>query len=98
MKKSTRYSEKPSVAAFWQESWRLEHWIPAAEQPAASKIDADGWIDWTGGENPAAGRRVDVRFRDGRAHTNQPSENWNWQRNDVQLDHSFDIVAYRLAD
>ena len=57
---------------------------------------ADGWIEWTGGENPVPGQRVDVRFRDGDDFHGRevPSNDCNWEH-DFHI--ASDIIAFRLA-
>lgn len=56
--------------------------------------DADGWIAWTGGENPVPGCRVDVRFAPDNWCADMPSDNLRWEwRGSV----AFDISAFRLA-
>lgn len=61
--------------------------------------DADGWIEWSGGECPVAGEVVvDIRFavsRHGKQYDDKIGVdplNWEWQHGKAPLD----IVAYRV--
>lgn len=60
-------------------------------------LDADGWIEWKGGECPVAKwTRVDVRYRNGQEVDNVPAGAngaYNWDNDDNQ----YDIVAYRVV-
>lgn len=72
-----------------------------ATHPTPGKPLSDGWIEWTGGENPVPGQRVDVRFPDGEEDQNVPSEFWacdgvDWWNHD-SLNPSQHIIAYRIA-
>lgn len=67
--------------------------------------DADGWIEWHGGDCPVAeGTLVDVKFRDGREAYSTPA-NVIDNRYSADASHAFwnsdgadnDIVAYRLS-
>jgi len=54
------------------------------------KCDADGWMPWSGGENPVPGvRPIDVRFPSGvcKRWMNRPEHQAEWA----------DIIAFRLA-
>lgn len=59
--------------------------------------EADGWIEWTGGENPAAAREVFIKMRGYGAPS--PTElradllDWHWRSSH----RGADIIAYRLA-
>lgn len=53
--------------------------------------DADGWIEWSGGECPVGeGDRIDVKFSDGDEHFDVSSE-WDWGADAG----SCNIIAYR---
>lgn len=60
----------------------------------AFKADADGWMPWSGGENPVPGVRVDVRFRDGGIRLNDQHSDKRW-RHDPTIFLRFHIAAYR---
>ncbi|ANC53423.1 hypothetical protein A4249_06985 [Brevundimonas sp. GW460-12-10-14-LB2] len=51
--------------------------------------DADGWMPWSGGENPVPGRRVVLRLRSGITSGVLASEEAAWGRSS--------IIAFRLA-
>lgn len=54
------------------------------------------WIEWNGGECPvAAGKLVDVKFRNGVIVAHELAENWDWEHGIVQDDG--DIIAYRVV-
>ena len=53
----------------------------------------DGWILWSGGENPVPGQRVEVRFRSGVVRANHLSDAWTWTHGT----NITDIIAFRLA-
>ena len=58
------------------------------------KPNDDGWIEWAGGENPAPGKRVNVKFRDGKiSDDKEKSELWIWDHADLKSD----IIAYRVV-
>lgn len=58
----------------------------------APKADADGWIEWGGGECPVAESRiVEVKYRDGDKGTAAAYELW-WTHSLG----SSDIIAYRI--
>ncbi len=50
--------------------------------------DAEGWIPWFGGENPAPGKRVDVKFQYGDC-TNWLADTvlWNYKGDDNAVTH-----------
>lgn len=56
------------------------------------------WIEWHGGENPAPGKMVDVRFRDGGESMREPADDWNWgfPPSRGRKDSHSDIIAYRI--
>lgn len=60
------------------------------------KTDADGWIEWGGGEYPPVSTNtvVDVKLRCGSVTVRQPAGAMNWQSN--APDEPGDIIAYRL--
>jgi len=83
------------VSSGWVEAdWCSFDWTGLEFRIAPEQTpDADGWIPWFGGENPAVGKRVEYKLRD----SQQSSEGlgsealrW-WHRN-----HDSDIVAYRI--
>lgn len=62
--------------------------------------DADGWISWSGGENPVPGQMVEVkiRWRDGEPSEGAVlSDHMDWRHRGVRRGESGDIVAFRLA-
>ena len=60
---------------------------------AYPKADADGWIEWEGGERPVSSVvRVDTKHRCGRIDTNRRADSAWWHHAGVVGD----IVAYRL--
>lgn len=50
------------------------------------------WIEWGGGECPAKGKLVDVKFRDGFIDRHQKAEGYRW----VDNGQGYDIIAYRI--
>lgn len=61
--------------------------------------DADGWIEWHGGENPVPGRYVDMRFRlgdwaSGQSDSHPFVRRWSWSPDKRS---SRDIIAYRIV-
>lgn len=61
------------------------------------KCDADGWITWSGGENPVPGQNVEAKWRDGRVFIG-PSDDvtfFDWRH--LALASGSDIIAFRLA-
>jgi len=67
----------------------------------AFKADADGWMPWSGGENPVPGQRVECRFRDDAGSGLIRSEDMfpHWWRHvqTVAYGHDRDIIAFRLS-
>jgi hypothetical protein len=55
--------------------------------------DADGWIPWFGGENPAPGKIVCIKCRVGGVPVNFASSNLDWRHRGSDGD----IVAYRIV-
>ena len=55
--------------------------------------DAEGWIPWHGGENPAVGKIVCIKCRVGGVPVNFASNNLDWRRKESDGD----IVAYRIV-
>lgn len=56
------------------------------------KCDADGWMPWSGGENPVPGQRVQVKWRADRGEIGSksyPSDDLGWR--------DPTIIAFRLA-
>ena len=58
-------------------------------QPA----DAEGWLPWFGGENPADGKIVCIKCRVGGVPVNFASNNLDWKHKRSEGD----IVAYRIV-
>jgi hypothetical protein len=74
---------------------------PVLDTPemGAGDVDADGWIEWHGGECPVPhGTLVDVKHRDGSIyyghHAGEYGGACDWSHERDQL--PFDIIAYRL--
>lgn len=66
----------------------------------ASKQDADGWIEWHGGECPVdADSFVDVRFPDGSVESGATGRQWVWKHDKEEDggDPPENIIAYRLC-
>ena len=62
-----------------------------AEIVADAVRDADGWIEWNGGECPVEDNAViDIRFRDGNEERGVDAD-WDWEHSG-----GGDIIAYRL--
>ena len=60
---------------------------------AETPPDADGWIEWKGGECPVdKGDRIDVKFESGLERVNVHAA-WNWRHNNQG---QYNIIAYRL--
>jgi hypothetical protein len=71
--------------------------LPAPPKPKPSttpQIDNDGWIEWGGGDNPAVGKFVQVKYRDGMVDDEQPSASYRWH----QHQNYYDIIAYRVIE
>ena len=61
----------------------------------ASAADADGWIDWHGGECPVPKNAlVDVKLRDNWVDECSSADNWQWKH----FGNHTDIIAYRLQN
>jgi hypothetical protein len=70
--------------------------IDYMEAKAAASTPADGWITWTGGDNPAPGKTVQYRL----AGTDQDAH--KWQADNLRWDWRYggtgaDITAYRVV-
>ena len=103
----TKMTGRPSGKAFWpgckSDRIKLDKLLPNWHQTVLSHAeylhlypapDADGWIEWSGGECPVSGDPVvDVKFMDGETAFGHSNE-WIWSINDV----NGDIVAYRLHE
>lgn len=70
------------------------------------KCDAEGWIPWSGGENPVPGQSVDVKLRSGRVYKMTDSDLWGsdkldpqdfWKHHNFAGDRNLDIIAFRLS-
>jgi len=62
---------------------------PEANRP----LTGDGWIEWTGGENPVPGQVVDVELRNGFRIVDERSDDLAWPHHN----NGGDIIAYRLT-
>lgn len=60
---------------------------PDGEEPA--------WVVWYGGENPAPGKRVDVKFRDSGIAYDDDSCRYRWWL--CKSERDSDIIAYRVV-
>lgn len=71
-----------------------EHPLPWDEKTT----DADGWIDWPGGECPVSdSTMVDVCYRDGAIHKAQRADSYEWGHGYAHfVTTGADIIAYRL--
>lgn len=59
----------------------------------ASAADADGWIEWAGGECPVPKNAlVDVKLRNNGVDECSRADNWQWKH----FGNHTDIIAYRL--
>jgi len=65
--------------------------IPCAD------VAGGGWTEWSGGENPASGYAVDVRFRGGGGMSWAAAGELMWRHSDNQRSRLADIVAYRIS-
>jgi hypothetical protein len=63
--------------------------IPSSRFTFIGRPDADGWMLWSGGENPVPGQRVVLRLRSGITSGVLASEEAAWDRSS--------IIAFRLA-
>ena len=76
--------------------------LSATPQPAdgcSSNEGADGWIEWSGGENPVPGQRVDVETRGTGIWRDWLSEQWgtSWLVEEHEdLNCADAIIAYRI--
>lgn len=62
------------------------------------KCDADGWMPWSGGENPVPGQAVEAKFENGIVSEVLDSECFGWDRHkDPVVAPLYDIIAFRLA-
>lgn len=57
-------------------------------------LDADGWIEWHGGENPVGDALVEIRLRNG-CTTTETASGFPWDHDETTP--YADIIAYRLA-
>ncbi len=78
----------------------LDSWV----EDSTSEGSSDGWIEWGGGECPVeTGKRVDVRYRDGKESyslpANEESPGWRDAGPDFWKNDGFgnDIIAYRIV-
>ena len=80
-----------STAFYWQFDDNSAVWqfrISTNQLP-----DAEGWIPWHGGENPAVGKIVCIRCRVGGVPVNFASNNLDWRHKESDGD----IVAYHIV-
>lgn len=78
----------------YQTNWCSEYDPMVLRKPEAAKLDADGWIEWSGGECPVdPDDLVDLVARRGWKYTAMKAGHWGW-RHDGE---GFDIVRYRLS-
>jgi len=61
----------------------------------------DGWISWSGGENPVPGKCVETRHRSGKEYTGKDAEMSDWWYQGpgfwIHDGTSSDIIAYRIV-
>ncbi|WP_191923829.1 hypothetical protein [Pantoea agglomerans] len=62
------------------------------QQEQQEQQERGEWIEWRGGECPAKGKLVDVKFRDGFIDRHQKAEGYHW----VDNGQGYDIIAYRI--
>lgn len=112
---STVFAEKFKFeAAFWREedhevAGKMDGYykhgeVIASREPITEPVpDADGWIEWNGGECPVGkGVLVDVKYRDGIEKYNLPADITGARRDASQTfwdndNYGSDIIAYRLS-
>lgn len=74
---------------------------PSPTTPQGAEPREDGWIEWTGGENPVPGARVDVRCRNGMVMEDCGDVSWSHPAFAEQLGSGppsqGDIIAYRVV-
>lgn len=60
-------------------------------------LPADDWVEWKGGENPAPGKVVDVKYRNGVAdnYVNSTEVDWPHASSVIGIT-GYDIIAYRI--
>lgn len=68
--------------------------FPQPKPSTTPQIDNDGWIEWKGGDNPAAGKRIQVQFRKAKTNDAEPSEHYRWYHHQ----NDYDIIAYRVIE
>ena len=62
------------------------------------KCDAEGWVPWSGGENPVPGQMVEVKLRSGRPPFSDQSDELIWSGHDLRdAFNSHYIIAFRLS-
>jgi hypothetical protein len=88
------YTITPAGEAFLKE-W-AESSTKIASSSCAEGAEGDGWIPWSGGENPAPGKDVRYKLRDG-SHGRDPSRHVDWFVADGYLA-EWDIVAYKVIN
>lgn len=95
--KSTNSHDAAFVKAVWHAYLAGYEDGKAGREPVKpAEADADGWIEWRGGNRPplAADALVKVRFRSGVLSEGwDPVDTWYWPQDGG----SSDIVAYRVV-
>lgn len=66
-----------------------------AQMTFIGRPDADGWMPWSGGENPVPGQMVEVKLRYGSQRVPQESDGLRWRSRDNP--DPWDIIAFRLV-
>jgi len=77
------------ITAQWSD-FSLNHEFRIAPEQTP---DADGWIPWFGGENPAVGKRVDIKFQHDSGELTVCSDSIRWDH----VGNGGDITHYRIA-
>lgn len=74
----------------------VRQFIATYDEPQVPKADADGWIEWKGGEYPPIERKkgIFVRFGNGEIEGPLSSGAWIWSWDEDGAGE--DIVAYRV--
>lgn len=89
------YTEE-SLLVSKEEFLNFADWIASEAAKIREKQDDDGWITWSGGENPVPGKRVVVSYRGNTSCFKGPhtSPNFRWYHSDEDND----IIAYRVVE
>jgi len=84
---------------------QLFKWLPS-RFAFIGRPSADGWMPWSGGENPVPGQVVEVRLRNGREYECYKSDAWSsdwtgpedyWKHGNDPYFQQLEIIAFRLA-